>query len=153
VRGSRPLAAPPACLDIGAQRPNRGTIHYGSASTHRAATPVTAKSETPRFSQNNPGADKDRPEAPPQFYATRFSAIRRRRMRAWTLRAVAALFVAIMTGCASNSYTTRTTVLRAADGHLWLYAEEIPSFRCERGMLVCSDSLGRRSQRLCRCVE
>jgi len=74
-------------------------------------------------------------------------------MRAWTRRAVAVLSVALMTGCASNSHRAQAVVLRAADGPLWLYAEEIPRFRCERGTLVCSDSLGRRSQRLCRCAD
>jgi hypothetical protein len=75
-------------------------------------------------------------------------------MRAWIRRAVAAFSIGLMTGCASNySYTTPAVLLRAADGPLWLYAEDVPRFRCERGALVCSDSLGRRSQRLCRCEE
>jgi hypothetical protein len=74
-------------------------------------------------------------------------------MRAWAWRAVAAFTVAVATGCATTSRESPAVVLRAADGPLWLYAEEIDRYRCERGLLMCTDAVGRRSRRFCRCVE
>ena len=74
-------------------------------------------------------------------------------MRAWGRRAVAALIVAVATSCATPSHESNAVVLRAADGTVWLYTEEIGRFRCERGLLVCTDAIGRRSRRFCSCTE
>ena len=74
-------------------------------------------------------------------------------MRAWARRAIAAFTVAVATGCATSSRDSPAVMLRAADGPLWLYTEEIGRYQCERGLLVCTDPIGRRSKRLCRCEE
>jgi len=74
-------------------------------------------------------------------------------MRAWARRAVAVFTVAVATGCATSPRESPAVVLRAADGPLWLYTEEIDRYQCERGLLVCTDAIGRRSRRFCRCEE
>jgi len=74
-------------------------------------------------------------------------------MRAWARCAVAAFTVAVATGCVTPSREAPAVVLRAADGPLWLYTEEIDRFQCEQGLLVCTDAIGRRSTRFCRCEE
>jgi hypothetical protein len=74
-------------------------------------------------------------------------------MRPWARRAVVAFIVVVATGCATTSHESPTVVLRAADGPLWLYTEEIGRFRCEQGLLVCTDAIGRRSRRFCSCTE
>ena len=74
-------------------------------------------------------------------------------MRAWARRAVAAFAVALATSCATPSRESPAVVLRASDGTVWLYTEQIGRFQCERGILICADAIGRRSPRLCRCTE
>ena len=74
-------------------------------------------------------------------------------MRAWARRAVAVFTVAVATGCATSSRESTAVLLRPADGPLWLYTEEIDRFQCERGLLVCTDAIGRRSKRFCRCED
>ena len=74
-------------------------------------------------------------------------------MRAWARRAVAVFTVAVAAGCATPSRDSSVVVLRAADGVLWLRTEEIGRYVCESGLLVCTDAVGRRSSRLCRCEE
>jgi hypothetical protein len=74
-------------------------------------------------------------------------------MRAWARRAVAAFAVVVATGCVTPSRDSPPVVLRAVDGPIWLYTEQIDRYQCERGVLVCTDAVGRRSPRLCRCEE
>ena len=74
-------------------------------------------------------------------------------MRAGTRRAICMLIAATAAGCATERTAPRTTVLRVADGPVFIYADEIERFRCERGLLTCDDAVGRLSQRLCRCFE
>jgi hypothetical protein len=62
------------------------------------------------------------------------------------------LVAAFAAGCAMPTAPSGV-VLRPADGPVWLRTEEIDRFRCDRGLLVCSDGGGRVSQRLCSCVE
>ena len=74
-------------------------------------------------------------------------------MRAWARRSVAVFTVAVATGCATPPRAPPAVVLRAVDGPLWLHTEEIDRFQCEHGLLVCTDAVGRRSRRFCRCEE
>lgn len=73
-------------------------------------------------------------------------------MRAGTRRAFL-IIAAITTGCATEPTEPPSVVLRAADGAVWIYTEEIDRFRCETGLLTCVDAGGRLSQRRCRCLE
>ena len=73
-------------------------------------------------------------------------------MRAGTRRAFL-IIAAITTGCATQATDPASVVLRAADGPVWLYTEEIDRFRCDTGVLTCDDTVGRLSQRRCRCLE
>jgi hypothetical protein len=73
-------------------------------------------------------------------------------MRAGTCGAFL-IIAAIATGCATQPTDAASVVLRAVDGAVWLYTEEIDRFRCETGLLTCDDAGGRLSQRRCRCLE
>lgn len=73
-------------------------------------------------------------------------------MRAGTVSTVA-LIGAIVTGCATPPTVPPPLVLRAADGPVRIYTDEIARFRCERGPLICDGGDGRLSLRRCRCIE
>ena len=73
-------------------------------------------------------------------------------MRAGTRRAFL-IIAAMATGCATEPTAPPSIVLRVADGAVWIYAEEIDRFRCERGRLMCDAGDGRVSERRCRCLE
>jgi hypothetical protein len=73
-------------------------------------------------------------------------------MRAGTHCALLSI-TAIATGCSTQLSAPPSVVLRAVDGPVWIRTEEIGRFRCEHGLLVCDDAVGRLSQRRCRCLE
>ncbi len=73
-------------------------------------------------------------------------------MQAGTRRAFL-IIAAMATGCATQPTESESVVLRAADGAVWIYTEEIDRFRCDTGVLTCDDTVGRLSQRRCRCLE
>lgn len=73
-------------------------------------------------------------------------------MRAGTVSAFA-LMGGVVTGCATPPTVPPSVVLRAADGPVWIYTDEVARFRCERGPLICDSGDGRLSLRRCRCIE
>jgi hypothetical protein len=38
-------------------------------------------------------------------------------------------------------------------GALWIAPEDVELYECTVGLLVCQDGIGRRSDRLCRCLR
>jgi hypothetical protein len=74
-------------------------------------------------------------------------------MRAGTRCVILILMPAIAPGCVTPLTVPPSIILRVADGPVWLRTEEIGGFRCEHGLLVCDDAVGRLSQRRCRCLE
>jgi hypothetical protein len=63
-----------------------------------------------------------------------------------------ALLAALATsGCSAGASTRPEIVLSTHDGSRWVRPDDVDRYVCTDGLLVCQDSFGRTSARLCRC--
>jgi hypothetical protein len=59
----------------------------------------------------------------------------------------------VLGGCASVTPPQQFVQVRAVDGPFWVDPDDVKRYRCNVGLFVCQSEGGRRSKRLCQCVE
>jgi hypothetical protein len=59
----------------------------------------------------------------------------------------------VTAGCTAGASPQAVIEIGERDGPLWLRPDEIRYYGCEVGVLFCDGGAGRRSERLCRCIE
>jgi hypothetical protein len=69
-------------------------------------------------------------------------------IRYWML-----LLAMVVGGCSAGAASRAVVDIGVADGPLWLAPEETDYYQCNIGLLICHAAVGRRSKRLCQCVN